>query len=331
MTPLADGAAFGSGTLVAVNRNCGLIVTNWHVVRDATGPILVTFPNGFRSDATVLRADRNWDLAALVIWRPNVEPVPLATAVPKPGEPLAIAGYGSGSYRTTAGECTQYVAPGQNQPFEMVELAAAARNGDSGGPILNGRGELAGVLFGSAAGRTTGSYCGRVRWFLEPVVSDFRRADALWLAQEVSRQGGRTVDDGVATVEARPTASATGAIRPSAVDRMAAAPPEAVRSVAPAPPRNPAVVVAIGDHRAMGQATDPPGVAGAGSPAGSNGATASVPGDPRLPVGGTAAATAASDSSGTTRFDQMKTVLAAIGGFALFFHALRLLGGLGAK
>ena len=43
----------------------------------------------------------------------------------------------------------------------MVELAAPARNGDSGGPILNSRGELAGVLFGSAFGRTTGSYCGR--------------------------------------------------------------------------------------------------------------------------------------------------------------------------
>ena len=40
MSPLADGAAFGSGTLVAVNRNCGLVVTNWHVVRDAAGAVL---------------------------------------------------------------------------------------------------------------------------------------------------------------------------------------------------------------------------------------------------------------------------------------------------
>src|SRR5215510_4279552 len=33
-----DGAtAFGSGTLVAVNEKHGLVVTNWHVVRDGVG------------------------------------------------------------------------------------------------------------------------------------------------------------------------------------------------------------------------------------------------------------------------------------------------------
>jgi hypothetical protein len=57
----------------------------------------------------------------------------------------------------------------------MVELSAGARQGDSGGPILNQRGELAGVLFGTAAGQTTGSYCGRVRSFLASVDADFRR------------------------------------------------------------------------------------------------------------------------------------------------------------
>jgi hypothetical protein len=52
----------------------------------------------------------------------------------------------------------------------MVEVAVSARQGDSGGPILNSRGELAGVLFGEGHGRTSGSYCGRVRWFLTSVV-----------------------------------------------------------------------------------------------------------------------------------------------------------------
>ena len=51
--------------------------------------------------------------------------------------------------------------PVRDWPVEMVELSAAARKGDSGGPILNSRGELAGVLFGAGFGRTTGSYCGR--------------------------------------------------------------------------------------------------------------------------------------------------------------------------
>ncbi len=161
-----DGTSLGSGSLVAVNESSGLVLTNWHVVRDAAGPIIVVFPDGFRSGAYLLRTDRDWDLAALAIRRPNVAPIAISNVAPRPGEELTIAGYGSGLYRAVTGRCTQYVSPGGNQPFEMVELAAPARNGDSGGPILNKRGELAGVLFGSSFGRTAGSYCGRLRWFL---------------------------------------------------------------------------------------------------------------------------------------------------------------------
>ena len=111
---------------MAVNQDHGLVVTNWHVVRDATGQIVVAFPDGFRSGATVLRMDRDWDLAALAIWRPNVQPIPLSSEPPKPGDPLTIAGYGSGSYREATGRCTQYVSPGGNNPYEMVELSAGA-------------------------------------------------------------------------------------------------------------------------------------------------------------------------------------------------------------
>ncbi len=167
IAPDRGGASLGSGALVAVSDSHGLVVTNWHVVRDAAGPVMVVFPDGFRSGAAVMKIDRNWDLAALAIWRPGAKPIPLATRAPQYGEVLTIAGYGRGWYRATAGRCVQYVSPGGSLPFEMVELSTSARQGDSGGPILNGSGELAGVLFGSAGGRTTGSYCGRVRWFLE--------------------------------------------------------------------------------------------------------------------------------------------------------------------
>ena len=186
--PERDGtASYGSGSLVAVNESSGLVLTNWHVVRDVAGPIVVYFPDGFHSVAYLLRTDRDWDLAALAIRRPNVQPIPLATEPPRPGDPLTIAGYGSGSYRAVTGECTQYLSPGDNQPFEMIELSAPARNGDSGGPILNSRGELAGVLFGSAFGRTSGSYCGRLRWFLALSDANFRRISAQALLAQQSR------------------------------------------------------------------------------------------------------------------------------------------------
>jgi S1-C subfamily serine protease len=186
IAPERNGVSYGSGALVAVSETYGLVVTNWHVVRDAAGVVGIAFPNGFYSAATVLKVDRDWDLAALAIWRPNVAPLPVATQAPCPGERLTIAGYGNGWFRAVSGRCTQYVSPGVNYPFEMIELSAPARNGDSGGPILNDRGEIAGVLFGSAFGRTTGSYCGRLRWFLSSVADDFQRlpAQPMMLAQQ---------------------------------------------------------------------------------------------------------------------------------------------------
>jgi hypothetical protein len=202
IAPERDGMSYGSGTLVAVNDTYGLVITNWHVVRDASAPIWVAFPNGFRSSATILKTDRDWDLAALAIWRPNVSPLPLATQPPRPGERLTIAGYGSGWFRAISGQCTQYVSPGGNHPFEMIELSAPARNGDSGGPILNDRGEIAGVLFGSAFGQTTGSYCGRLRFFLTSVADDFQRLPTQPTA--IAQQPAPLVPVPVAAIAAQP-------------------------------------------------------------------------------------------------------------------------------
>lgn len=170
IVPENGSTSYGSGTLVDVTGMHGLVVTNWHVVSEAVSPPTVLFPDGFRSLAQVVRADHDWDLAALVVWRPNVEPVRLASAAPRPGERLSIAGYGKGPYRLASGPCTNYLAPNTRLPREMVELQVIARQGDSGGPIFNQRGELAGVLWGEGNGYTTGSYCGRVRQFLSTIV-----------------------------------------------------------------------------------------------------------------------------------------------------------------
>jgi hypothetical protein len=173
-----NSLSLGSGTLVDANEDYGLVITNWHVVRDAVGPIQVVFPDGFHSPAKVIRTDKEWDLASLLIWKPAVDPVAVTTVPPKPGEPLAIAGYGKGSYKMQSGACTQYLAPAPGRPLEIVEMSAAARQGDSGGPILNSRGELAGVLFGQGGGRTDGSYGGRVHQFLQLTARDLRRLPA---------------------------------------------------------------------------------------------------------------------------------------------------------
>jgi len=296
-----DGFSLGSGTLVAVSEYHGLVVTNWHVVRDAAGPIVVAFPNGFRSAASVLKTDRDWDLAALAIWRPNVEPVPLASLPPRPGEPLSIAGYGSGQYRMITGRCTQYVSPGQQQPFEMVELSAPARQGDSGGPIFNSRGELAGVLFGTAAGQTSGSYCGRVRVFLTSVRDDFFRLrpnPALYAQQPVANP------------------LATG--NPT---RVAAANVSSASSVVAA---NPQPGPAQGSQVAASRSAPPPAATASADGGWTAAAAQPATGEPLVSL----QAAQPSDPLGSepsNLWNDAKNYLAVIGVCAILFHALKFL------
>jgi len=172
IVPEGAATSYGSGTLVDIRGKFALVITNWHVVRDAQGEIQVAFPGGFTSQARALKVDPDWDLAALVIWRPPVEPVTIAEDAPSPGDQLTICGYGQGNYRSATGRCTQYYAPRLDFPQHMVELDVEARQGDSGGPIFNDRGQLAGVLFGSGHGTTMGSFGGRVGSFLASLAPD---------------------------------------------------------------------------------------------------------------------------------------------------------------
>lgn len=303
-----DGFSLGSGTLVAVSDHHGLVVTNWHVVRDAAGPIVVAFPNGFRSAASVLRSDQDWDLAALAIWRPNVSPVPLANLPPQPGEPLTIAGYGSGQYRMMTGRCTQYVSPGRNQPFEMVELSAPARQGDSGGPIFNSRGELAGVLFGTAAGQTSGSYCGRVRMFLTSVRDDFFRLrpnPALYAQQPV------------ANPEPTATPSTPAAASPVATGNVPVAASAVAASARPGP--NPE-----GRQVQAGRPVPPAAAIPSGDPGWT---TATVQSAGEEPLVSLQAAPTADPlaSSPSTLWNDAKNYLAAIGVGAVLLHAMKFL------
>ena len=208
MSVETNGASFGSGTLVYKQGKHALLITNDHVIRDSEEEILVSFPNGFRSSAKVIASDPTWDLAALLVWSPAIDPVVITNTAPQPGDHLTIAGYGAGRYRAVSGVCSQYVSPGLSEPHEMVELKAVARQGDSGGPIFNQKGELAGVLFGAGWRTTAGSYSGRVKKFLDPVVGRMQKATVEKQAT-VNRKELQTDSANVAAVT-QPKATITG-------------------------------------------------------------------------------------------------------------------------
>ena len=67
IAPESTGVSLGSGVLVDVNGSQGLVLTNWHVIRDSRSAVLVQFADGFQSAGTVIRFDEAWDLAAISI------------------------------------------------------------------------------------------------------------------------------------------------------------------------------------------------------------------------------------------------------------------------
>ena len=193
IAPDDGGVSMGSGVLVDINQSQGLVLTNWHVIRDTHAAVLVQFPDGFQSAGTVIRYDEPWDLAALVIWKPKANPISIADQPPRIGAPLTIAGFGRGAYRAETGPCTDYLSPGSGYAKDLVELSATARQGDSGGPILNAEGQLAGVLFGESDGRTIGSCSKQLRFFLASVGSQGYSPVLQAKAAETSRPDGKAI------------------------------------------------------------------------------------------------------------------------------------------
>ena len=172
----ASGQSFGTGSYIGTYGEYGVVLTNQHVVCESENDRLVHvhFPSGFSSYGAVVMTDPKWDLALIAISKPpqSVPTLTIAQTPAKPGDSLWIVGFGSGPYREASGRCVRYMPlestkDGSAQINEIMEVSVSARKGDSGGPILNQKGELAGVLFGSDLIRNTaGSYCGRVNRFL---------------------------------------------------------------------------------------------------------------------------------------------------------------------
>ncbi|MBN2022488.1 MAG: trypsin-like peptidase domain-containing protein [Pirellulales bacterium] len=169
------GANLGSGTLVATDDRRSVVLTCAHLFREGAGAIRVAFADGQAFEAKLLATDPTWDLAALAIAPVSAQPVTIARDAPRPGEPLRSCGWGpDGRYRCNEGAARGYVQAGGAGGRETLELSGAARPGDSGGPVLNARGELVAVVWGTDGRRVNGTYCGRIRQFLAAILGAIR-------------------------------------------------------------------------------------------------------------------------------------------------------------
>jgi hypothetical protein len=159
------GHSIGSGTIFRQKGKVAYVLTAAHVVKDRLpGQSVVVIVKGGAYWATVLVCDVTWDVAILRIADPKVKPLTLADEIPKPGDNIECSGFGpNGVYRYAQGPMTQFVAPSKDLPFEWIEVKVKSRQGDSGGPMVNAKGRIVGLINGTNNVITAGPCLPRIR------------------------------------------------------------------------------------------------------------------------------------------------------------------------
>jgi S1-C subfamily serine protease len=152
------GGLFGTGPSIEqqqgqgsgfITRSDGVILTNAHVVEGAS-EVDVTLPDGRSFSGKVLGADPITDVAVVKVAASGLPVAALGdSAKVRPGEWAIAIGNPLGLDNTvTAGiisavQRTNAVGEGQRVPY--IQTDAAVNPGNSGGPLINDRGQVIGI------------------------------------------------------------------------------------------------------------------------------------------------------------------------------------------
>jgi len=152
------GGMFGRGPSIQqqqgqgsgfITRSDGVLLTNAHVVEGAN-EVTVTLPDGRSFTGKVLGADPLTDVAVVKVVGSRLPVAPLGDSTKvRPGEWAIAIGNPLGLDNTvTAGiisaiQRTNAVGEGQRVPY--IQTDAAVNPGNSGGPLINDRGQVIGI------------------------------------------------------------------------------------------------------------------------------------------------------------------------------------------
>ena len=158
-----------TGTLIRSD----LILTNWHALRSygTNAKLIVELADGSAVTATVLKKDKEKDLALLELSKPCILPnLGLSPNEPGKDQQLTIAGFAKGhEYRIVSGKVVgrRSATKAEKGPGILFLMDCCVTGGMSGSAAVDENGQLAGVIFGCKDGFTYGAGVDTVRDFLE--------------------------------------------------------------------------------------------------------------------------------------------------------------------
>ena len=199
--------AQGSGFLIAPE---GKVVTNFHVVKDASAVTVVT-EDGTEYDATVVGADEKTDVALLQIKgdKKDFPTVPFATGDVRPGDWVLAVGnpFGLGGSVTAGIVSARGREIGAGPYDDFLQIDAPINRGNSGGPTFDLQGNVVGMntAIYSPSGGSVGIGFAIPAATVQKVIAQLEKGGEVvrgWLGVAI-QPIGRDMADGLGLKEAR--------------------------------------------------------------------------------------------------------------------------------
>ena len=148
-------SSYGSGTIISKTDSEVLILTSYHVVEDGSS-LYVTFNDNTNAEGTIKSADDAKDIAIVSVPTENIEAdtlnnisaATISTESPEVGEGVIVIGNALGygiSVTTGIVSAVDREITVDGKTLSVIQTDAAINSGNSGGCMLNSKGEIIGI------------------------------------------------------------------------------------------------------------------------------------------------------------------------------------------